>query len=530
MAQPQIPAPLNVDPGKVDVDFRFLLDAFREVLDELGAGDLAAALPWTDDDEVQAGDVDPRGLTQALSIAFRLATLAEENASAQHRRRLHEERGLDAVSGLWGRVLTGLADAGHTASDIAQDLAGITVEPVLTAHPTEAKRATVLEQHRALYLLLVARENQMWTPGEQQGIRDDLMAGLARLWRTGDIFLERPGVEDELRNIVHYLVKVFPNVMPRLDDRLRSAWEYVGFDQALLTDDVIPQISFGTWVGGDRDGHPLVTAEVTRDTLAHLRGQAVSLIDGLLVELAIGLSLSDRLVDVPAGLSEWVRETAAATGGPGQRAVDRNPEESFRQCVNLIRARLVDPDVPNPYRRGADLLGDLVRLRDWLVETGARRLADHDLGPVIRIVRTFGLHLAVLDVRQNSHFHDLAIGQLLTAAGVEDGDSFASWDEAARLELLQRELSSARPLALPDAVLGDEAEAVLDCYRVLRAHIDEWGTDGLGSLIVSMTRSVSDLLSVYLLAKEAGLAVVEEEGLRCLLPVVPLLETIDDLA
>ncbi|NNC75587.1 MAG: phosphoenolpyruvate carboxylase, partial [Acidimicrobiia bacterium] len=187
MPEPQIPAPLNVDVGKVDTDFRFLLDAFREVLGELGAADVAAALPWTDGDEVHAADVDPRALTQALSIAFRLATLAEENASAQHRRRLQEDSGLDVVSGLWGKVLSGLVDAGHVAPEIAQGLAGITVEPVLTAHPTEAKRATVLEQHRALYLLLVARENQMWTPDEQEVIRDDLLAGLARLWRTGDI-------------------------------------------------------------------------------------------------------------------------------------------------------------------------------------------------------------------------------------------------------------------------------------------------------------------------------------------------------
>jgi phosphoenolpyruvate carboxylase len=519
---------LNVDPHKVEADFGFLLDAFREVLHELGAGDVAAALPWGEYQEVVT-DVDPRPLTQALSIAFRLVTLAEENASAQHRRRLQEEHGLGSVSGLWRRTLANLEAAGHDPPAIARALGGIEVEPVLTAHPTEAKRATVLEQHRALYLLLVSRENQMWTPGEQRRIREDVKAGLDRLWRTGDIFLERPEVADELRNVVHYLVRVFPEALPRLDERLSSAWEDAGFDPSLLRSERLPRLSFGTWVGGDRDGHPLVTAAVTRQTLDHLHQRAVALLDEELRDLAVRLSLSDRLIEVPPALSAWVEATAGAAGTVGRRAFERNPEESFRQCVNLIRARLPGADARNAYRRVSDMLGDLALVRRWLCEVGAERLARHDLDPVMRVVQTFGFHLAKLDIRQNSRFHDLAVGQLLAAAGIPNGESFPDWDERARLDLLGAELSSPRPLAAPDAALGTEAEAVLSCYRVLRSHIGDRGTDGLGSLIVSMTRSASDLLAVYLLAKEAGMTVVDEGGLRCLLPVVPLFETIDDL-
>ena len=526
----QIPAPLTLDSDKVNADFSFLLDAFREVLHEVGAGDIAAALSWEGSGSDAGPGVDARRFTQALSIAFRLATLAEENASAQHRRRLQDEYGLVSVSGLWGRMLADLKAAGHDGPAIAQGLAGIAVEPVLTAHPTEAERATVLEQHRTIYLRLVARENQMWTPEEHRGIERDIKAGLERLWRTGEVFLERPEVADELRNVTHYLNRVFPDVIRQLDGRLRSAWEDAGFDPVLLDTAALPRVSFGTWVGGDRDGHPFVTADVTRRTLNHLHHKALSLLDEALRNLAVRLSLSDLLHEVPSGMSAWISATGEALGAAGRQAVLRNPEESFRQCVNLIRARLPGGDGPDVYRNASEALADLTQLRSWLDEIGANRLARHDLDPVIRIVQTFGFHLAKLDIRQNSRFHDLAVGQLLAAAGIPDGDSFGEWDEQARLDLLAAELASPRPLAAPEATLGAEADAVLSCYQVLRHYIDEFGTDGVGSLIVSMTRNVSDLLAVYLLAKEAGLVVTDESGPRCLIPVVPLFETIDDLA
>jgi len=162
------------------------------------------------------------------------------------------------------------------------------------------------------------------------------------------------------------------------------------------------------------------------------------------------------------------------------------------------------------------------------VEVGAGRLAAADVRPLLLVVRCLGFHLAALDVRQNSRFHDLAVGQLLAAAGVADSD-FADWDEARRRAFLDRELASARPFAHPDVDAGAEADAVLASYRALVAHLRAHGRDGLGALIVSMTRDLSDLLVVYLLAREAGLAVPTADGLVCQLPVVPLFETIEDL-
>lgn len=163
-----------------------------------------------------------------------------------------------------------------------------------------------------------------------------------------------------------------------------------------------------------------------------------------------------------------------------------------------------------------------------LIRAGVGRLAQVDVLPVGEIVRTFGFHLAALDIRQNSHFHDLAVAQLLTAAGV-DGSDFSNWSEENRVRFLNTELMTPRPFTRPDMKPGAEAEAVLGCYRVVAEHLNRHGPSGLGALIVSMTRSLSDLLVVYLLAREVGLLFSGPDGQTCHLPVVPLFETIDDL-
>ena len=163
------------------------------------------------------------------------------------------------MNGLWAERLQKLLAAGLSAEEIAQILPQVRVEPVLTAHPTEAKRATVLEHHRELYLLLVKRENQMWTTREQAEIRQEIKLVLERLWRTGEIFVEKPDVQSELRNVMHYLINVFPEVIDLVDKRLLQAWDYLNLDPALLRKaSQFPKLSFGNWVGGDRDGHPFV--------------------------------------------------------------------------------------------------------------------------------------------------------------------------------------------------------------------------------------------------------------------------------
>lgn len=525
---------LITDPDKVDRDLRFLIDAFRKVLEEAGHPDLARSLPWQDA-EAEATPVRPEQIAQAHSIAFQLLSMVEQNAARQHRRETEAAEGLAAVPALWGACLREMAQAGLAEAEIAAALPDMQAEIVLTAHPTEAKRATVLEHHRKLYLHLVQRENRAATPYEQQVVTEAVEELLLLLWRTGEIFLEKPDLASERRNVLHYLRRVYPDVLPLLDQRLDQAWAHAGFDPELIRDPAgRPRLRIGTWVGGDRDGHPLVTADVTRATLWELRQNALHLVRDHLTELVRHLSLSDLLQAPPAALRERIDQTAAALGTRGRAVLDRNPDESWRQWVGLMLARLpieeppADPAAPISYQTASELIDDLAFLYESLGAVGAERIARTAVRPVLRNVQTFGFHLAVLDVRQNSAFHDKAVAQLLAAAGFEDTD-FAGWDEQRRRAFLDRELDSPRPFVRAGTSVGPEADAVLSSYRVLAEHIARYGSDGLGALIVSMTRDVSDLLCVYLFAREVGLDLDTPDGPACPLPVVPLFETIDDL-
>ena len=528
---------LVLDPHKVERDLAFVMGCLSEVLDEAHEHDLARQLPWRAAEPPGAcPPISPDRLSRAYSIAFHLLSLVEQNAVIQQQRSTEAAHGPSALQALWGQSLEQLRDRGLTPEQIAATLQRVQVELVLTAHPTEARRTIVLEHHRSLYLLLVKRENQVWTPNEQFAIREEVKTLLSLLWRTGEIFLHKPDVAAERRNVMHYLYSVFPEVLPALDGRLRQSWAHLGFDPDLLrAPEQLPRCRLGTWVGGDQDGHPLVTAEVTRQTLDDLRLHGLLLLQRQLVALGRQVSLSDRLEPPPAALSARVSQLLE-TRAPG--AGDVEAGETWRQFVGLMLAQLpLDSVYPEGgrlrpgaggYRRAAELIADLRLLHDSLVASGAWRVADAAVAPVIRAAETFGFHLASLDVRQNSAFYDRAIVQLQRAAGLEALD-FARATEASRIEFLDRELASPRPFLRADMSAGPEADAVLGTFRALADHVRDNGLDGVGALIVSMTRSTSDLLGVYLLAREVGLTVDDGSGLACRLPVVPLFETIEDL-
>ena len=539
----QKPDYVEIGFDKLESDLKFLIECLGEVLTELGHGDMAAWLPWSDKPQPADGKLPPQ-IGLVYSIAFQLLNMVEENSAAAMRVLREESEGLSAEHGLWGRVLAVLKKNGTSEDDIARVMAQVRVEPVLTAHPTEAKRLTVLEQHRVLYNLLEQREVLNITPSARQSLRDQTKATLERLWRTGEILLTKPQISDERRNVMHYLRDVFPAVLPKLDERLRYAWEQIGFDPQKLSAPAagrspLPRVSFGTWVGGDRDGHPGVTAELTGETLQRLRLNSLLALHRLLLPLAEKMTLSVWMQPPPQKLVEAHQDLLAKLGDHAPTVMAAYSDEPWRQFARLIIARLpleIGQDHSahkvsegsHAYRYAHELTANLQILRDALCEVGASRLAEMDVLPVMRAVEVFGFHLAILDIRQNSLFHEKALSQLMTAAGI-DGSDFGNWTETERLRFLDRELRSPRPFLHATASAGPEADTVLACFRVLAAHIERYGTDGIGALIVSMTRRLSDLLVVYLLAREAGLTRLLPEGLACILPVVPLFETIDDL-
>lgn len=516
----------------IDSDLGFLIACFREVLTDLGQTELAAALPW---DEIPSPDKLPPRLGQAYSVAFQLLNLAEESAAQQTRRQRERQEGMSAERGLWGDALQRLQSEGFSEAQILARLPHIRVEPVLTAHPTEAKRLTVLEQHRELFRALSERANPELTPAELATITRRIKAILERLWRTGEILLAKPEVADERRQIGHYLREIFPDALARLDSRLRAAWSDAGFSLAELRDHM-PQLRFGTWVGGDRDGHPLVTAPVTKEALEELRLDALLVLDRMLERLGEKMSLSVYGQEAPLELMEAIASLSQDAGARAAAILDQDEEEPWRQLVHLMRAKMpldtraaapVLLNEPGFYRFPSELKSDLDVLRRALETVGAERLVQVDLAPLYRALETFGFHLAALDVRQNSAWHDRALSQLMIAAGL-DGQDFPSWSESERLRFLNSELRSSRPFLHPGARVEGEAGAVLECYRVLAEHGDKYG-EGVGALIVSMTRSLSDLLVVFVLAREAGLMRMTGDGLVCALPVVPLFETVEDL-
>ncbi|MBW3635692.1 MAG: phosphoenolpyruvate carboxylase [Armatimonadetes bacterium] len=518
--------------SKIDADLQFLVTCFREVLADLGQNELAASLPW---DEIPAPDALPPRLGQAYSVAFQLLNLVEENAAQQTRRKRELEDGLNAERGLWGDAFARLKSEGFDEAQIIEILPQIRVEPVLTAHPTEAKRLTVLEQHRELFRALGERENPNLTPAELLTIRRRIKAILERLWRTGEILLAKPEVADERRQVGHYLREIFPDALAQLDSRLRAAWDDAGFDLAQLRGQM-PQLRFGTWVGGDRDGHALVTAQVTQETLVELRLGALIVLDRMLERLAGKMSLSIYGQTPPPELLQGIERLAREVGSRAAPILAQDEEEPWRQFVRLMKAKLpldTRADVPvllddgGFYRFPSELTADLEILKSSLHFVGATRLVLVDVGPIDRALETFGFHLAQLDIRQNSAFHDRALSQLMVAAGL-DGADFPNWNEAERLRFLNGELRSPRPFLHPGAVVEGEAGATLECFRVVAGHIERYGA-GVGALIVSMTRSLSDLLVVFVLAREAGLMRMTNEGLMCALPVVPLFETVEDL-
>ncbi|RAI42599.1 phosphoenolpyruvate carboxylase [Rhodoplanes roseus] len=526
------PARLRDDFAKWSADFDGLLDAFCAVVEEhRPAAGVAGFVRdcFSADAEVPPPDAGQNGAVarcQALSIAFQLLNIVEENTANQMRRRA-EGRRHEREPGLWRHDLGDLLARGNDEPKIRRTLATASLEPVLTAHPTEAKRATVLEHHRALYLLMLERETRSFTDIELGIYRQRLKAAMQRLWRTGEILLERPDVESEIRTVLHYMETVFPDVVELLDLRFQQAWE----DTFGSAPPRLPHLGFATWVGGDRDGHPFVTTEVTMSMLARLRAGALALLHARLAQLAVRISLAAAADEVPALLQQRLDETARLIGEESGPALARNRGEPWRQMVNLLLIRIARTrdGAPGAYAGAADLVTDLEVLETALVAAGASDIAAADVRPVTAQARVFGFHFARLDVRQNSGFHDRAVGGLLAAAGNRRTD-YPDWSEAEKLSFLERELATPRPFTGDHTALTGEAEATVSLLRALRGHLLHHGPEGLGPLVISMTRSVSDLLTPYLLAREAGLLIDTPLGPACMIPVVPLFETIGDLA
>jgi phosphoenolpyruvate carboxylase len=302
---------------KIEKDLNSVSLFLREMLKNLNENSVAKVLSAINNDEevVSKSKVSEDKLVQALSILFQLMNLVEENSAAQYRRKVENRLGASFIRGSWAETFLKWQKQGLSEDQIAAILPNIHVNPVLTAHPTEAKRISILELHRELYLLLVKKENAIWSETEKKVINETIHALLERWWRSGEVYLEKPDVSSERNSVLHYFKRVFPEALKLSDERLKYTWRAFGFNRHKLHDpEQFPTISLGSWVGGDRDGNPYVTAEVTRETLMEHRMAALDLIEAQLIELTTKMSFSETRNPVPKPLLERIELMKNALG------------------------------------------------------------------------------------------------------------------------------------------------------------------------------------------------------------------------
>ena len=512
---------------------RLLSVAFRRDADEEADKALKKMLKALSGDQTVS-------VIRAFTYFSHLANLAEDRHHIR-RRTVHERAG-NTQEGSLDVALARLRWAGISPRTVAELLANSFVSPVLTAHPTEVQRKSILDAERSIAQLLTARDDikalalaagnskDALTPKALAANEQQLRARVSQLWQTRLLRYTKLTVLDEIDNALSYYEATFLREIPKL---------YANLERDLGQKDLHSFLRMGQWIGGDRDGNPNVNA----DTLNYaLRRQAEVALRHYLTEvhfLGSELSMSARLIDVSPAMQ------ALADSSPDQNA--HREDEPYRRALTGVYARLaatlkeltggeaarhaVAPQ--NAYAASSELSHDLRTIATSLASHHGQSLMAHRLQPLTRAVQVFGFHLATVDLRQSSDKHEAVVAELLAVARVEP--DYAGLDEAAKRALLLRLLNDARPLRVVDRVAGstysvhtDSELAIFEAACVARAR---FGKQAIRHYIISHTETVSDLLEVLLLQKEMGLMhKTLQEDATCDLIVVPLFETIEDLA
>ncbi len=465
---------------------------------------------------------------QVIGIWLQLLNIAEENAAMRARRRLEAQGGPDHVTGSFSNALAVVAAANISPEAVQKALDTIDVQPTITAHPTEAKRVTVLEIHRRIYLKLYELESPRWTPRERQALMKALRNEIDLLWMTGEIRLEKPTVEQEIQWGLHFFRETLYDRTVVICDLLEAALQRHYPEQPAH---VRPPLKFSSWIGGDRDGNPFVTVDVTRSALRENRRAAVERIDRRLGDLAQLVSISANEMTIPASFMELLARQLDMSGDGVQLAI-RNGSEPFRQFFSALQLRLkatfAAHGAAKPFANVAELVEQLLVAEQALVDMKSFSIAATFVRPVRWEVEIFGFRTVGLDLRQNTTVINRVLGEIWEKmnplSGSAPAQGSAAWTEWIKSEL-------AKPLGfLPQfRGLSEEAQELLDLLVLARETIEGPDPQAIGTFILSMTQSASDVLGLYLLAKYCGLFADETSREICRLRVVPLFETIDDL-
>ncbi|PKO94203.1 MAG: phosphoenolpyruvate carboxylase [Betaproteobacteria bacterium HGW-Betaproteobacteria-10] len=474
----------------------------------------------------------PRDTTQAVVRAFsyflQLANIAEDEHHIR-RRRAHDLAGSPPREGSLVHALDQLRENKVGAQEVAEFFAHAVVAPVLTAHPTEVQRQSLIRNHRDIAQLLDQRERLQMTPEEAAENDISLANAILTLWQSRMLRPVRLKVLDEVKNGISYFRETFFTELPRLYIQVTQQLQQ-RYPEKIWA--LPPFFRVGSWIGGDRDGNPFVTAEILRETL---RLQSAATLNHYLEdvhELGAELPLSELLVAVTPALLALA-----------EHSTDHSPQRSdepYRRALSGIYARLaatarsLDQFEPirheigqaTPYTNPEALRADLKVLANSLKLNGSARLAGGRLRRLIRAVQVFGFHLAPIDLRQNSEVHARTVAELLLGAG--RCANYAALSEVDRSQLLVEEIATPRPLYSPYLSYSEETQGELAIFFAARELRQRYGAAALPNFIISKADGVSDLLELALLLKESGLL---RPGAPAQLDVniIPLFETIEDL-
>lgn len=471
------------------------------------------------------------GILQAWGIWFQLLNLAEENTGMRRRRLYEKEIGLDKLPGTFANVFKQAADAGIGSEEIQKLLNVAHVRPTITAHPTEAKRITVLEIHRRIYVLLYRIEATRWTPRERDKFIDDLRNEIDLLWLTGELRLEKPSVDQEVVWGLHFFEQTLYKRIPELHDKLRSALENVYQDQEFF---IPPFFQFGSWIGGDRDGNPFVTNEVTKDTLLKNRRAVLEHYVELLEELIHKLSVSAVSVSISEQFKQDLDVILVDIDDLYQIS-KRNPGEVFRQFISCMLMKLngsLESEQENhfnaiKYSDADEFIMHLNQLMSGLNESGCENLANSMVRPILQQAQSFRFRTVRLDMRENSTTVNNTLAAIYKA--MHGSKEHPEFDSQEWIEWLCSELEKSYDDLPSFSNLDENAERTLGLFQMAGETMDKLDREAFGHFILSMTQSVSDLLGVYLLAKFGGLFASSANETYSRIPIVPLFETIDDL-
>jgi phosphoenolpyruvate carboxylase len=481
-------------------------------------GEAAAALLEETDLETAAK------LVRAFSTYFHLANVTEQ---------VHRGRELGVHRAQEGSLLSRTADklADADPQQVSDALAHLAVRPVFTAHPTEAARRSVLTKLRRIAELLDQTDTPTRPSGRRQADRR-LAEVIDLLWQTDELRIARPEPADEARNAVYYLDELYKRAVPDVLEELNEELARVGID---IPEGVRP-LTFGTWIGGDRDGNPNVTPAVTLDVLLLQHEYGIKDALDVVNELRDQLSSSVRLSGASEELLTSLAADLEALPEISPRYKRMNAEEPYRLKATAVRQKLINtrerlangtPHVDGrDYLGTAPLLADLQVIQDSLREHRGQLIADGRLSRSIRTISAFGLQLATMDVREHADAHHHALGQLFDRLG-EEAWRYTDMPREYRQRLLAKELKSRRPLAPTPAPLDAAGAKTLGVFETIRDSFDRFGDEIVESYIISMCQGADDVFAATVLAREAGL--IDLHGGVAKVGIVPLLETTDEL-